>query len=424
MMRSLVAVERKEWPALGWSFLYFFCLLAGYYILRPVREDMAVQSGMGKLPWLFTATFVVMLLAVPVFGMLSARLPRARLLPAVYLAFIAMLLGFYSVLAAQIEITWIASAFFVWLSVFNLFVVSVFWSFMVDLYSEDQGKRLFGLIAAGGTAGALLGPTLTATLVGSVGTHNLLLVSAAFLSVAVLCIARLGAWARRRRTRTAIGAVEAALGGGIWAGITTVLRSTYLLAVCFYLLSYTVLSTLLYFEMLRLVGETYTDSTRRTQLFATLDLAVNLLTLVVQLLITGKAFTRLGVTFCLALMPAVSLAGFLVLGTLPTLAVLIVFGVARRAGEFALSKPAREILFTVLTREEKYKAKNVIDTVVYRGGDVIAGWTNTLLRSIGLGLSAVAFAAAPLAAAWLAVAIWLGRREAVLRQAAGAKPVD
>jgi AAA family ATP:ADP antiporter len=417
MLRSLVTVERGEWRALGWSFLYFFCLLAGYYVLRPVRDTMAVQSGMGQLPWLFTATFVVMLVAVPVFGWLSARLPRARLLPVVYLAFIAMLLGFYALVGTRAGLTWVAPAFFVWVSVFNLFVVSVFWSFMVDLFSEEQGKRLFGPIAAGGTAGALAGPTLTATLVEPLGTHNLLLVSACFLGIAVCCIARLNVWSRGRNTAARTPPVEAALGGGMFAGITILIRSPYLLAVCFYLLSYTVLSTLLYFEMLRLVGSTYANATERTQLFATLDLIVNLLTLVVQLLITSKAFARLGVTFCLALMPALAVIGFLALGFVPTLATLIVFGVTRRAGEFAISKPAREILFTVLPREQKYKAKNVIDTVVYRCGDVIAGWTNTLLRSLGMGLSAVAFAAVPLATAWLAVAIWLGKREARLRSA-------
>ncbi len=407
-------IRAEEKAAVVWSFLYFFSLLCAYYVLRPVRDEMGIQAGVHNLPWLFTATFGVMLLAVPLFGWLTARWPRRVVLPAVYAFFIANLLSFYAAFQVEAWRATAAHAFFVWVSVFNLYAVSVFWSFMVDLYSEEQGRRLFGCIAAGGTAGALAGPVITVTLATTTGAVPLLLASAALLGVSLYCIRRLSAWAGRSESR---GAMQRGLGGGVWDGIRAVLGSRYLLGICFYLFSYTVLSTLLYVETARLVAEAYPASAERTRLFAMLDLAVNGLTLAVQLFVTGEIIKRAGVTATLALLPAVGIAGFAVVALFPLLAVVLVFGVVRRAGEFALSKPAREILFTVVSRSEKYKAKNFIDTVVYRGGDALSSWLGAGIRSAGAGLSAVALAALPLSLAWLAVAVWLGRREESARSA-------
>ena len=404
-------IRRDEWTAVGWSFLYFLSLLCAYYIVRPVRDEMGIQAGVANLPWLFTATFAVMLLAVPVFGWLTARWERRFALPAVYLFFIANLLVFYLVFQHEPWRVPAARAFFVWVSVFNLYAVSVFWSFMVDLYTEGQGRRLFGYIAAGGSAGALLGPTIAATLVTATGAVHLLLVSAGMLAVSLLCIMRLSAWAARKQRTGSAGEKGEPLGGGVWDGIRAVVSSRYLLGICFYLIAYTVLSTLLYIETARLVSDAYPSSADRTRLFATLDLTVNGLTLVLQLALTGQVLRRLGVTVTLALLPVVAVAGFAILAVFPALAVVLAFGAIRRAGEFALSKPAREILFTVIPREEKYKAKNFIDTVVYRGGDAASGWLAIALRTLGAGLSAVALVALPISLAWLAVAIWLGRRE-------------
>ncbi|MDB5924650.1 MAG: major facilitator superfamily 1 [Betaproteobacteria bacterium] len=413
MLTSLVKVEPSETRAVVWSFLYFFALLSSYYILRPVREEMGIQAGIGNLAWLFTATFCVMLAAVPLFGWLSARLPRRTLLPLIYGFFGANLVIFF--VAFQIESLRVqtAQAFFVWLSVFNLFVVSVFWSFMVDLYTEAQGKRLFGFIAAGGTTGAIVGPAITASVVKLTGPVPLLLISAALLGFAIFCISRLNAWAamEHRRGASAASARGEPVGGSIWAGVRSALGSPYLLGICAYLLCYTVLSTLIYVETLRLIAEAYDSPATRTQLFAGMDLGVNALTLVMQLTLTARMFERFGVTVTLALLPAFALIGFAALAVVPLLAILVIFGVIRRAGEFALSKPAREILFTVLPRAEKYKAKNFIDTVVYRGGDAASGWFSKALREqFGLTLSAVSCAALPIAAAWVAVALWLGRR--------------
>lgn len=403
-------IRRDEVIAVAWSFLYFFALLCAYYILRPVREAMALQAGVQNLPWLFTATFAVMLLAVPVFGAVTARWPRRVVLPAVYLFFIIHLIGFWFAFRDAEALRLAAPAFFVWLSVFNLYAVSVFWSFMVDIYTEPQSRRLFGYIAAGGTVGALTGPILTASLVSATGPAPLLLVSAALLGLCMLCISRLGRWVRATGSDSARTA-GAALGGSVWDGCTAVLRSRYLLGICGYLLAYTALSTLLYVETARLVAEAYVTTAERTRLFAMLDLAVNGLTLVVQLFLTARIIRGLGIPATLALLPAVAAIGFAAIGFFPVLAAVLVFGVIRRAGEFALSKPAREILFTIVPREEKYKAKNFIDTVVYRGGDAAASWLATGLRALGAGLAPVAAFAVPLALAWLTLAVWLGRQE-------------
>jgi AAA family ATP:ADP antiporter len=409
LLCRLLRAETHELAALGWAFAYFFLLLAAYYLLRPVRDTMAVQAG-PRLQWLFTATFVAMLALVPAWGWVCARLPRARLLPGVYGFFILNLVVFWVAFQRESETT--GAVFFIWLSVFNLFAVSVFWSFMADLFDRAQAARLFAAIAAGGSCGAIAGPLLTTQLVTHVGTANLLLVSAFLLSLALICIFGLNAWGKKHpREQTA----EEPLGGSILEGARAALTSPYLLAIASWLLCYSVLSTALYFLQVDIVGREIADPRERTRLFATLDLAVNSLTLLVQLLFTARLGALLGTGWMLALMPLASLVGFAVLGAIPTLAALIVFGVTRRVGEFAISKPVREALYTVVPRGERYKAKNFIDTVVYRGGDTAAGWLVTGLRSLGLAAGGIAFAALPVAGAWLALSFWLGRRQAQLR---------
>ncbi len=416
MLKRLVQVEAGEVAALVWSFVYFFCLLCGYYILRPVRDVMGIQDK-DKLPWLFTATFVAMLAVVPLFGWLTSRLPRRRLLPLVYLFFAANLVVFWVALRGDAPAAAVGPVFFVWVTVFNLFVVSVFWSFMADLYTTDQAKRLYGFISAGGTAGAVTGPLVTASLVSVVGPANLLLLSAGFLLVAVLCIRRLGDWAAGHEADRRAAAGET-VGGGVRAGLTTVLRSGYLLAICLYLLCYTVLSTLLYFQQAGLVRDAFPGRQEQTAYFARVDLAVNVLTLAVQALVFGALARSLSTAAMLVLMPVLSVAGFFVLGLYPLLGVLVVFGVMRRAGEFALSKPTRETLFNILSREEKYKSKNFIDTVVHRGGDALSGWVSTGLETWGWTFSALSFGGVLLAGFWVGMALYLGRRHDALQEKA------
>jgi AAA family ATP:ADP antiporter len=412
MLRFLCRVlraERHELAALGWAFAYFFTLLAGYYVLRPLRDEMGVQAGLEALPWLFSATFAAMLLLVPLYGWLCARLPRARLLPSVYAFFALNLVVFWFLLQSGVPAPALATAFFVWVSVFNLFVVSVFWSFMADLFDARQAARLYGAIAAGGSCGAIAGPTISALAAAPLGTANLMLVAAAFLGAAIVCVARLGRWAERH-PRAGEPRAAAPLGGSVLAGARAALTSPYLLAICGYLLCYTTLSTALYFQQIAIVGAEIADAAARTRFVATLDLAVNSLTLILQLLAFARLCALLGVAWMLALLPLVSLAGFAWLAAAPGLAALAVFSVARRACNFALSRPVREALYTVVMREERYKAKAFIDTVVYRGGDALAAWLLGALRATGLGFAAVSLAMLPIGAAWLGLAFFLGAR--------------
>jgi AAA family ATP:ADP antiporter len=410
----LLRAQPHELPALGWAFAYFFVLLAAYYVLRPVRDSMAVQTGAARLQWLFAATFLAMVALVPLYGWLCARLPRARFLPAVYIFFILNLVAFWAALEGGIFLQSLPAVFFVWLSVFNLFAVSVFWSLMADLFDQAQAARLFGAIAAGGSCGAIAGPALTASAAATMGTASLLLCAALLLCCALYFIFRLIAWGKKF-PRQGEPPADELIGGSVLAGLRAAFSSPYLLAICAWLFCYTVLSTSLYFQQVEIIGRAFPDAIERTRYFAVVDLAVNSIALIVQLTLTARLAARLGTGWMLALMPAASIAGFAALGAAPTLAVLLAVGITRRAGEFAISKPVREALYTVVPREERYKAKSFIDTVVYRGGDAFSGWAFGTLRSAGLGLSGLAWAALPVAIAWLSVSFWLGRKQRRLR---------
>jgi AAA family ATP:ADP antiporter len=400
---SLTGAEPEELVPLRWSFLYFFCLLCGYYMLRPVRDEMAIQGGVQHLPWMMTATFVTLLTATPCFGYVAARLPRERLLLTVYAFFSSHLVGFFLIMNSHVAPQWIARLFFVWLSVFNLFVVSVFWSFMADIFTPDQGSRLFSVIAAGGSTGAVVGPLLTTALTYAVPIPVLMLVSAGFLAICWFCIRALDCWSKQRPVRDIDRAGEP-IGGGIWAGMRLALSSPYLLGICGYLFCLTTTATFLYLEQTRLIGEQVVSPQGRTRLFAVVDLAVNVLTFVTQFFITGPMIRRFGLASALVVLPAVSVAGFAMVGLMPLLLVFILFTVVRRVGEYAIAKPAREVLFTVLTREEKYKAKNFIDTAVSRGGDATTGWMVSMVKTLGVGVTQMALVLVPLAGLWA----WLG----------------
>ncbi|MCP5407966.1 MAG: MFS transporter [Chromatiaceae bacterium] len=415
----VIEVRRGEGWAVFWSFLYFFFLLGSYYILRPVRDEMGVTTGVDRMQWLFTGTFIAMLVVVPFFGWITSRYRRRQFLPAVYGFFIINILLFYLLFESEIEIKPVAALFFVWLSVFNLFVVSVFWSFMADLFRNEQAKRLFGFIATGGTAGAITGPAMTALLVQQLGTGRMLLLSAVLLGMTLICIRRLIAWQERI---TAAGEIsgscmmerEQPLGGGVLNGFFLVLRSPYLLGICALIVLYASLSTFLYLQQAQIVRDAFDDSATRTAVFASMDFAVNVLTLVIQAFFTGRLVKWLGLAMTLALIPILLGVGFLMLAMQPVLPVLIAVQVIRRAGNYAIMRPAREMLYVVVRREEKYKAKNFIDTVVYRGGDAISSWVYTGMRGFGLTLSAIAWIALPLSLVWAWIALRLGRQQAVL----------
>jgi len=404
---ALLKLEAGEWRPVAWSFLYFFSLLGGYYVLRPVRDEMGIQAGLDNLPWLFTATFVAMLMAVPVYGWAATRYPRRTLLPVVYGFFIVNLLAFYLAFASGISVSIVARVFFVWLSVFNLFVVSVFWSFMVDIYSREQSRRLFGIIAVGGTAGAIAGPALTAQMATLLGVFNLLLVSAAMLGLALVSIARLRRWAADASPEQRDAA---ALEGHWWDGLVRVLRSRYLLGVSAYILLYTTVATFLYFLQAHIVEDAFSDSAQRTRVFALIDLATNSLTVLLQLFFTSRIVSRWGIAVLLGIVPVIAALGFLAIGWAPVLIAIASVQVLRRAGNYALARPGREMLYGVLPRMDKYKSKNFIDTVVYRGGDAVSGWVYTGMGALGLGLAGIAWTAIPVALLWLLVGVFLGRR--------------
>lgn len=415
-----MTVKPGEWKPLLWSFSYFFSLLCGYYIIRPMRDEMGIAGGVEHLQWLFTGTFLVMLAVVPFFGWLTRSLSPRRFLPYVYYFFIGNLLLFYVLFRIDLDHAYVARAFFIWASVFNLFIVSVFWSFMADIFSSAQAKRLFGVIAAGGTVGALTGPALTVILVLPFGPNNLLLISAAFLGWAILCIHRLNAW---RQSTVRAGSDghnqgeksgtfrEDPLGGSVLAGVQLVLRSPYLLGICALMLFFTTLATFLYFQQAFIIREHFTDSGERTALFAAMDLAVNSLTLIIQLFLTGRIVENVGLSWTLAIIPLFLMIGFLILGLVPSLAVIVVVQVLRRAGNYAVMRPGREMLYVVLSKEEKYKAKNFIDTVIYRGGDAVSAWMYAGMLAIGFSGAGIALAAVPLAGVWAWISFRLGNRQ-------------
>ncbi len=417
-LERLVNVRADEAAALLWAFLYFFCLLSSYYILRPLRDEMGVAAGVGNLQWLFTATFFVMLAVVPVFGLLVARVPRQRFVPWVYWFFIACIMVFFGLLQIDAIRVTVARAFFVWVSVFNLFVVTVFWGFMADLFRFEQGRRLFGFIAAGGTTGALLGPSLTAALAVPLGPVNLLLISALFLAGATFCVGGLLRTAQARASEaaqpSAEGGAEAVIGGGLLAGLTEVFRSPYLLLICVHVLLLALTNTFLYFQQASIVAGAFDSPAERTRVFALIDLSVGAITLIVQLTLTGRILTRWGAGPALATLALVTMAGFAAIALAPVLLAVIGFQVLKRATEFALANPARETLFTVVTREQKYKAKSFIDTAVFRGGDAASGWVYTGLRGLGMEVAAISWVAVPIAALWAVLLLHLGRMQVSL----------
>ena len=411
LVARAVPVAPAELSALLWSFAYFFLLLAGYYVLRPLRDQMGIAGGVRNLPWMFTATFVVLLVAQPLYGALVARLPRARFIPFVYHFFVANLALFWLLLALQVGTVWVARVFFVWVSVFNLFAVVVFWSFMADIFSSEQGKRLFGFIGAGGTAGALLGPVVTIWLSLPLGPVNLLLVAVAFLELAVLCVRRLERAAASAPAHAAPAAPEARIGGSAFAAVAELFGSPYLLGIAAWVSLLSFGGTFLYYQQAHIVSSTIHDPAQQTRLFAGIDLAVGLLTLASQSFVTGRFLRRFGVAPATAALPAVYVLAFATLALAPGLAAVVFFQAVQRTMNFAISNPARQVFYTVVSREAKYKAKNLIDVVLFRGSDALYGWLFDSLQGLGLKLAAIAACAIPAALGWLVLSVALGRTQ-------------
>jgi AAA family ATP:ADP antiporter len=401
-----VPATPQELAAALWSFGYFFMLLGGYYVLRPLRDQMGIAGGVRSLPWLFTATFVTLLIAQPLYGALVARLPRARFIPIVYHFFVVNIALFWLLLTLKFEPVIVARVFFVWVSVFNLFAVVVFWSFMADVFSAEQGKRLFGFIGAGGTAGALLGPIITIWLSVPLGPVNLLIASAIFLEAAVFCVYRLE---RAAGARTDAPAQAQPIGGSAFAAFLELGRSPYLLGVALWVSLLSFGATILYLQQANIVAETVRGAGEQTRIFATVDLAVSLLSLATQVFATGQFLKRFGSGVAAAALPAIYVFGFVAIALAPMLMVVLAVQVFQRWMNFAIANPARQVFFTVVDREEKYKAKNLIDVVVYRGSDTLYAWVYESLHALGLKLGAIALVAWPVVVGWLVLSLVLGR---------------
>lgn len=407
---QLINLRPGEAGRLLLSFLYFFFLLGGYYVLRPVRETMGVEADPEQLQWLFTATFVVMLLIIPIFGKLVSRFPRAIFVPAAYYFFAGNILIFFILFKMLGHDVWLARVFYVWISVYNLFVVSVFWSFMVDIWDTRQARRLFGVIAAGGSAGALTGPTITATLVEVVGTINLLPIAAGGLIAATVCVHLLAraTWTSPKHSKP-IEDKNTRIGGSVWAGAKLAFSDRYLLGIVGIIFLAGIMGTFLYFQQAFIVEETFATRDDRTQVFAGLDLATNSLTIVVQFFIVSRLVKSIGVGLTLASIPLFVGIGFICLAVSPVFAVLAVVMVISRVGKYAIMRPAREMLFSKVPLESKYKAKNFIDTAVFRGGDAASGWVYRGFSLLGLGAGALAAIAVPIAGAMVWLSLGMGR---------------
>lgn len=418
-------VRRGEAGSILAATLYFFCILTALQILRPTRDALGMQRGIDEIRWLFLVTLVATLAVNPLFSLLVSRYRRLVFIGATHAFFAVCLLLFFGLLtfAPQVVGEGTGQVFYVWMSVFNYFITMVFWALMADRFSMEQSKRLFGLIAVGGTAGAIAGSSLASLLAEAVGVPTLLAIAAAFLGLATI-----GAWTVARlqpelapadssdsnaaRSMKEGGVKEDALiGGSAWEGFRAVVRSPYLLGIAMYVLILAVMVTFIYFTRLKMVAELGADVDMRAGVFAKIDLATQVATFLLQLLVAGRLMKRLGVHVTLALLPATVALGFIGLAMVGSLVALVALDATFRAVQRAIMRPARETLFTVVAREDKYKAKALIDTFGYRAGDAVGALSEGLLGKLGMGLAALAFAAVPIAAVWAMLGIWLGRTQ-------------
>ena len=425
-LHKLFNVRRDEVAPVLVAALFFFCVLTALMLLRPARDALGMQRGIESVRWLFIGTALATLLVNPLFSWLVARCRRLHFIGATYAFFALGLVGFWWLLVFAPDAVGEASGqvFYVWFSVFNLFATMIFWALMADRFSLEQSRRFFALVAVGGTLGAIFGPWLAQRLAQPLGTPALLLVSAGFLLLAI--VAAWGVSRGQAGTPAEGGArVQAVIGGSAWQGLKATFRSRYLCGIAGYVVIMTIMATFLYFTRLAMVADLGDDTDLRTTMFARIDFYTQVATLALQAVLTGHLMKRLGVALTLALLPLTMALGFLGLAVVGTLAALILFEAAFRAVQRAITRPARETLYTVVSREDKYKSKAFIDTFVYRGGDVIGAQVDGVLARLGLGLGALATIVWPLALAWGLLGLWLGREQQRKASAAAAiKPAD
>ncbi len=413
-LEKLVNVKAGEIVALLTSCAYFYLLLCSYYIIRPIRNEMVIENGVANIQWLLLFAALVMLAIVPVFGWLTSHFKTRQFLAYCTLFFASNLFIFF-LLFDQNDThrsIWISRGFYVWVNVFNMFIISLFWSFMNDVFSQTQSRRLFAFIAAGGTAGALTGPLITSLLVEKIGLGYLLLIAAIILSLTIVCINHLSHWQNPSNvnSKEQTDIQNKSIKGGVFDGIALILRSPYLLSICCFIILFALLSTFLSIQLAETIEHLFSDSAERTKLFSLADLATNVLTLLFQLSFTGKIINKFGYRTTLMLLPIGLTIGFLLLIFAPVLSVMIALSIFYRAGNYAIMKPTRAMLFTVVSRAEKYKAKNVIDTAVMRSGNVLSAWLYSGIQALGAGALGIAVIGSGLGFIWSGVSYWLGNQ--------------
>jgi ATP:ADP antiporter, AAA family len=410
LVHRLVVVEPDELQPLLAAFATLFCMFSSYTILRPIRDTMGITSGVEKLPYLFWGTFVAMLALQPIYGWLTSRFRRPVFLPWVYAFFTANLLAFYFWFNLQQDHTWIARTYYVWVSVFNFFIVAVFWSLMADVFTREQAGRMFGFIAAGASTGGLVGPLVASRLAVPLGTINLLLISAALLAGSMFFMRRVINWHRHFGAGARGVEVDTPLGGHILAAFHQVMRSPYLLGIALFVIFLSWVSTFLYLEQQAFVAKVFATRDERTRFFSDVDFWVQTFSLITQLFIVGRLFKWIGHRALLVSVPLIMTLGYAVFALVPTFAVLVGVFAVRRVGEYGITRPCRDSLYTVCTREEKYKAKSLIDTFIYRGGDATSASAYQLMTgALGLGPAGVGWVGAGISAAWVMLALALGK---------------
>lgn len=411
LLKKLALIEKNEITALCVSCLYFFCVLCSYYIFRSIRNEMVIANGVENVQTLYLFAMIILFAIMPLFGWITSRYRTREFMAICTLFFASNLVVFFFLFNVEQRSIWVSRAFFVWANIFNMFIVSLFWSFMNDIFSKSQSKRLFAFIAAGGTAGAITGPIITALLVEHIGLSYLLLISALVLSMSVICITWLLNWQNSELDTTTItntSAKNQTLEGGAFDALKLVISSPYLLGICAFIILYSISLTFISIQQASLIESTITDPNQRTKLFASIDFSVNVIALILQLLVTANLIRWIGFTKTLCLIPLGITIGFAFIIFFPILPVMIALQVFRRSGDYAIMKPTREMLFTVLSRREKYKAKNFIDTAILRTGDTTSAWLYTLAKTLGAAGATIPMIAIVLGAAWTSVAVWLG----------------
>ena len=410
-LERIVCVEPTELKVVLTAFAYFFFLMVSYFILRPLRDTMGTVYGVSHLQELFTGTFLLSLVAAPVFAGFASRIRLATFLPWVYWFIAITMVIFYVLFRRVTNDRWVAAAFYIWLSTFNLITISVFWSLMADIFSTVQAKRLFGFIAAGGTLGTITAPAFVTLFVKAIGTNNLLLISAAGFTICALLVRLMEAEKQELISKGAgvqTTTLNRPLGGNPFDGFALLFRSRYLLMIALFLLLMTWISTVIYFQLGDLISKEFASRAARTQAYATIDLATNSIAILIQLFGTGRFVQRFGVTAGLLLNPVIMVLAFLAVAFSPVLLVLGGIQVVRRFSEYAIAKPSRDMLFTIVDQQAKYKAKNVIETVVYRFGDLTSAWLSAAI--LPFGVAGLAIFGIVISLAWFPVGFLLGRQ--------------